>query len=113
MKQRLLVMNGQRLVQREQEGQWNTEKVDKAGTVKPGIYNIYLATQADKSKVTDGLILYVDKDHVFQQVGKTFVKHDYLDFDKVPDVGTNSSVKYDQGKAVTAPSSLKQGRRIS
>jgi hypothetical protein len=113
MKQRLLVMNGSRLVQREQDGQWNTEKVEKAGTVKPGIYNIYLASQADKSKGTDGPILYVDKDHVYQQVGKSFVKHDCTDFDKVPEVGTNYSVKYDQGKAVAAPSSLKQGRKIS
>jgi hypothetical protein len=33
MKQRLLVMNGQRLVQIEKEGQWATDKVDKAGPV--------------------------------------------------------------------------------
>ena len=34
MKQRLLVMNGQRLVQSEQGGQWNTDKVEK-GVVSP------------------------------------------------------------------------------
>lgn len=36
MKQRLLVMNGQRLVQNEQEGQWVTNKVDKAGGDQAG-----------------------------------------------------------------------------
>jgi hypothetical protein len=30
MKQRLLVMNGQRIVQAEQEGAWANQKVDKA-----------------------------------------------------------------------------------
>ena len=48
--QRLLVMNGQRLLQSEQGGQWNTDKVEKAGTIKPGIYNIHLSAQADKAK---------------------------------------------------------------
>jgi hypothetical protein len=72
MKQRLLVMNGQRIVQHEQEGQWQNDKVDRAGTVKPGIYNLYLASQADKTKTHDGVVLYADKESVFQQVGKTF-----------------------------------------
>lgn len=113
MKQRLLVMNGQRLVQSEQGGQWNTDKVEKAGTMKPGIYNIYLSVQADKTKTQDGLIVYADPDHVYQQVGKNFVKHERADFDKVPDIGGNSSVKYDNGKAVVSPSSIKLGRGIS
>jgi hypothetical protein len=41
MKQRLLVMNGQKIVQHEQEGRWLNDKVEKAGLVKPGIYNLY------------------------------------------------------------------------
>jgi len=113
MKQRLLVMNGQRLVQSEQGGQWNTDKVEKAGTVKPGIYNIHLSTQADKAKTHDGVIVHTDKDHVYQQVGKNFVKHDRSDFDKVPDIGNNSSIKYDGGKATVSASSIKLGRGIS
>ncbi len=113
MKHRLLVMNGQRLVQSEQGGQWNTDKVEKAGTVKPGIYNIHLAIGADKSKHHDGLIVYVDKDCVYQQVGKNFVKHDLVAFDKVPEIGSNSSVKYAKDRAVVSPSSIKLGRGIS
>ena len=113
MKQRLLVMNGQRLVQNEQGGQWNTDKVEKAGTVKPGIYNIHLSIQADKTKIHDGIIVYSDKSHVYQQVGKQFIKHDRSDFDKVPDVGNNSSIKYDSGKAIVSTSSIKLGRGIS
>ena len=102
MKQRLLVMNGQRIVQHEQEGQWQNDKVDRAGTVKPGIYNLYLASQADKNKTHDGVILYADKESVFQQVGKTFIKHARSDFEKVPESGSNASIRYDQGRAVAS-----------
>jgi cell filamentation protein len=113
MKQRLLVMNGQLLVQSEQVGQWGIEKVEKAGAVKPGIYNIYLATQADKGRVSDGPIIYADKDNVYQQVGKSFVKHSRKDFDKVPEMGCGASVSYENGRAIAAPSSTKLVRGIS
>lgn len=113
MKQRLLVMNGQRLVQSEKGGDWNTDKVEKAGTVKPGIYNIHLSAQADKSKAHDGPVIHADKDHVYQQVGKSFVKHDRADFDKLPEIGSNSTIKYDNGKATVTGASMKLGRGIS
>jgi hypothetical protein len=113
MKQRLLVLNGQRLVQSEKGGEWSTDKVEKAGVLKPGIYNIYLANGPDKAKRHDGTVLYIDKDNVYQQVGRSFVKHALADFDKVPEIGANSSVQYANDKAVVAPSSIKQGRRIS
>ena len=113
MKQRLLVMNGQRLVQSEQGGQWNTDKVEKAGAVKPGIYNIHLSARADTTQTQDGVIVYADRDYVYQQVGKNFVKHDRNNFDKVPDIGSHSSVKYEDGKAIVSRSSLKLGRGIS
>ena len=113
MKQRLLVMNGQRLVQSEQGGQWATDKVEKAGVIKPGIYNIHLSTKADKSQSHDGVIVHADKDHVYQQVGKQFVQHDRANFDKVPEIGSNSSIKYDGDKAQVAPSSIKLGRGLS
>jgi hypothetical protein len=113
MKQRLLVMNGQRLVQYEQEGKWDTVKVEKAGALKPGIYDIHLSTHAEKSKVYDGPILYADKDFVYQQVRKDYIKHERPAFEKLPELGINSNVKYDDGKAVVALSSMKLGRRIS
>jgi cell filamentation protein len=113
IKHRLLVMNGQRLVQSEQGGQWNTDKVEKAGTIKPGIYNIHLSVQADKAQTYDGVILYADKNTVYQQIGKSFVKHKRLDFDKAPEIGSNSSIKYNNDKAVVSPSSIKLGRGLS
>lgn len=73
MKQRLLVMNGQRILQGESDGAWTSQKVDKAGTLKPGIYNIYTAEPVDKSQRYDGVIVYADKNSVYQQIGKKFV----------------------------------------
>ena len=113
MKQRLLVMNGQKIVQHEQEGRWLNDKVEKAGLVKPGIYNLYLASQADKTRTLDGLILHVDRDHVFQQVGKAVVKHDRVDFVKAPEIGSHSSITYDQGKAMVSVASHALSRGVS
>lgn len=113
MKQRVLVMNGQRLVQNENDGQWETDKVDKAGAIKPGIYNIHLATDADQAKAYEGVIIHADKAYVYQQVGKSFVRHDRTLFDKVPVIGSSSSIKYEGNKAIVAASSVKQGRRLS
>ncbi len=113
MKQRLLVMNGQKIVQHEQEGRWQNDKVEKADLVKPGIYNLYLASQADKTKTHHGLILHVDRDNVFQQVGKNVVKHDRVDFVKAPAIGSQSRITYDQGKAMVSVASHALSRGVS
>lgn len=114
MKQRLLVMNGQKLLQENERGSdWVTVNVGKAGAVKPAIYPIHLAEPADKSKSHDGVVLHADKESVYQQVGKGFVKHARDSFDKVPEIGSNLSIKYDGDKAKTAPSSVKLGRGLS
>jgi cell filamentation protein len=113
MKQRLLVMNGQKIVQHEQEGRWQNDKVEKAGPVKPGIYNLYLSNPADKTKTHDGVILHADRDSVFQQVGKNVVKHDRADFAKAPSIGSHSSITYDQGKAMVSVASHGLSRGVS
>lgn len=103
MKQRLLVMNGQRIVQSEEDGAWANKKVDKAGQLKPGIYNLYLAQQADQTQKHVGVIVYADGAHVYQQTGKTFVAHARAAFDSLPEIGVAASVSYDpQGKAQVA-----------
>lgn len=100
MKQRLLVMNGQRIVQAEHDGKWINQKVDKAGEIKPGIYNVYLATEADRTAKYSGVVLHADAAAVYQQIGKAFVSHPKAAFDKLPDVGTSRTIAYDeQGRA--------------
>lgn len=111
MKQRLLVMNGSRIVQHERESQWHSDKVDKAGALKPGIYNLYLASLADKTAAHCGVILHADKERVYQQVGKNYVMHDRSDFDKVPEIGSVKSVSYDaQGKASVSAETVQLSR---
>ena len=113
MKQRVLVMNGQRLLQNEQGGQWATSKVDKAGAIKPGIYDIYLAQPADKAKTYAGVIVHADGASVYQQIGKTLIKHAAGDFAKVPGTGIDTSVSYQDGLAHISGASVKQGRKLS
>lgn len=112
MKQRLLVMNGQRIVQDKQEGAWTTKKVDKAGVLKPGIYNLYMAKEADKSQKYDGMIVHSDSNNVYQQIGKNlFVMHERKNFDEVPEIGALKSITYDaQGRAMVATEALKLSR---
>jgi len=112
-KERLLVMNGQRVLQHEADGQWQIDRVDKAGGLKPGIYNLYLATPVDKTHVYEGVILYVDKDAVYQHDGKRLVRHDRESFEKLPEAGSSPSIKYEQGKVVASAATLKLRRGLS
>lgn len=110
MKQRLLVMNGQRLLQSEKEGQWQTVHVDKAMGIRPGIYDLHLARAADKSAAYDGVFLYADKEHVFQLTGKSIVRHDRNRFTLAPDIGIDVQVTYGEDMALIAAASIKTGR---
>jgi len=116
VKQRLLVMNGQCAMQQEDQGQWRNVKVEKARGVKPGIYNIYTAIKADKSKSQSGIVLYADKAAVYQQVGKgQYVIHERSDFAKPPEPGEAISISYNaDGKAIVSEVTLtqKQSRKI-
>jgi len=108
VKQRLLVMNGQCAMQQEDQGQWRNAKVKKSRGVKPGIYNIYKANKADKSKEHSGVILYTDKKNVYQQVGKgQYITHDRADFAKPPEPGEIKNISYSaDGKKVDQSSAI-------
>ena len=111
MRQRLLVMNGSRIVQSEWEGQWRSDKVEKAGALKPGIYNLYLASRADKTATCSGVIVHADKDNVYQKVGQHYVMHARADFDQVPEIGSAKSIRYDaQGKASVSAETVQLSR---
>ena len=112
-KQRMLVMNGQKLIQQQLDGAWQTEKVSKAGLLKPGIYDIHLSQTADAAKVYDGLVLHADQNFVYQKVGKDYIKHDRQSFDKLPEAGTTLKISYSGGKALSVASSGKLSRGIT
>lgn len=104
MKQRIVVMNGQRLLQTHENGQWNVAKVEKASVnIEPGVYNLYLAEAADKNEQHTGLILHSDKQYVYQQQGEDVVRHDRSDFGIVPEQDTLRSISYgEDGRAKVA-----------
>jgi hypothetical protein len=68
MKQRLIVMNGYRILECEHNGQWRTDKVDKANGLRPYIYSLDLAISADQTRLYDGVVLYANKEFVYQHV---------------------------------------------
>ena len=113
MKQRVLVMNGQRLLQSEQNGEWNTVNVQKAGDLKPGIYHLYLAKDADKCHKYIGYVLHTDKDYVYQQYDKNVVRHERAAFEVAPNLGTLKSISYEQERAIVVTAVQKRGRGLT
>jgi hypothetical protein len=115
MKHRVLVMNGTRVVQAEgPTGDWANQKVDKAGDLKPGIYNIYTAKEADTSQWHEGFVVHADSTAIYQQVGRSYVAHNREKFDKVPVLGSMASISYDKaGRAQVEAQAVKLGRARS
>ena len=111
MKVRLIVMNGQRIVQHEEEGKWQNYKVEKAGTLKPGIYNIYLARPAEKNKSYEGVIVHAEDGTIYQQVGRGFVVHSRDHLDGVPAIGGAYRIEHGAKKATVA--AVSAGRRLT
>ncbi len=106
-KQRLLVMNGQRLLQTAQASGWATSKVDKAGALKPGIYDLHLSKSADRARSYEGTMLFADTGSVYQQVGKDLIRHKRADFANVPEPGATIHIQYEGDRAVVATSTAK------
>jgi hypothetical protein len=113
MKQRLLIMNGQRVFQAEQNGEWNTLNVQKAGDVKAGIYNLHVAKEAEKGRKYVGFILHADDEYVYQQDGKSVIRHARAAFDTVPSYGTLKSISYEHDRAMVATATHKLGRTLT
>jgi hypothetical protein len=105
---RLIVMNGQRIIQREVEGKWQNQNVEKAGALKPGIYNLYLATPAEKRKTYEGMIVHAEDNAVYQQFGREFVMHARDDLDTVPVIGGTYRIEHGAHKATVAAVSVKR-----
>ena len=57
--------------------------------------------------------LNADGASVYQQVGKTLIKHAASDFATVPGTGFDTSVSYEDGQAHSCSVSVKQGRKLT
>ena len=98
-KLRMIVMNGQKILQTQNNIEWETigtiKKVEEG--IKPGVYNIYLAiTPSDKNRY-EGQVIHVDKENsvFYQQVKKDFIVHQLKAFDGKPVAGKDVAITYD------------------
>lgn len=128
MKERLLVMNGRKIVQAEQGQEWiTTGKVDKAGQLKPAIYNLHAAVPAAEG-TTQGTLVHVveakrDKPEsqveparLYLQVGRGFVVYEAQTasiFGKLPEVGSSVSVEYEKGAVKVTAADQAQKRKLT
>ncbi len=116
-KLRMIVMNGQKILQTQNNNEWETigtiKKVDEG--IKPGVYNISLAkTPSDKNQY-DGQIIHIDKENAifYQQVKKDFIVHQLKAIDGKPVAGKDVAIQYDGEKAtLTLIDALKNKRTL-
>lgn len=99
-KRRLVVMNGHRVLQVLAGDDWDIEKVDKARGVRPGLYQLFEAAEADPSRPAVGVVVHVDELQAYVQTDAGLVKHDLGAFDHPPPLGGRIAITYDkQGRA--------------
>ncbi len=110
MKLRLVVMNGHRLVESQRDGKWRIEKVGKANGLTPYIYNLFMAERVDKTRQYDGVVLYADRQFVYQVFKKGYVRHDAADFELAPAYGERVRIAYKNEKASVSVVGSKAGR---
>ena len=116
-KLRMIVMNGQKILQTQNNNEWETigtiKKVDEG--IKPGVYNIYLAkTPVDKNQY-EGQIIHVDKENAifYQQVKKDFIVHQLKATYGKPVAGKDVAIQYDGEKStLTLIDALKNKRTL-
>lgn len=110
MKNRLLVMNGQKLLQQDNAGEWETKKVEKAGGVPPGIYNLFASQSPAPATSYSGTFVHVGEGKAYQKAGRGMVAHDLAVLGEAPAIGRPVTVAYgEDGKATVSVASLKRG----
>ncbi|RYZ90004.1 MAG: conjugal transfer protein TraO [Proteobacteria bacterium] len=111
-KKRLVIMNRHCITQViDENGKWRDAKIEKALERPPGIFNLHAALSADPAQVHGGVILYVDQEHVYQEVGKSIVVHKLASFDRVPSLGVVSLLRYLGDRVDVSPSKADERKR--
>ncbi|MDZ5459299.1 KfrB domain-containing protein [Azohydromonas lata] len=117
MRKRLIVMNGHRVLQAEQESEWVNERVEKANGLAPGLYDLFDARPADRIAPTDGVLLMLEDGLVYQQTQAGLVSHELAKFAETPSFGVDGTITYSaEGRAAfqirnTAPSPAPRKKR--
>jgi len=117
-KQRLIVMNGQKIVQEPDENsEWQTvgtiKKIEEG--IKPGIYNIFTAREASPGEQYEGIILHIDKKNeiFYQKTKKEYIIHQLRNFSEKIIAGRTVRIGYEGDKAsLEHTESQKQARKL-
>ena len=105
-KQRLIILNGYKILQNFNNNGWKTTGLVKKAEVgiKPGIYNLFMAHDPEMGNtVYEGLMLYIDKKQGIvyqQQPNKALIAHKLNSFDLMPSVGKHITFQYDDSKVI-------------
>ena len=116
-KQRIIVMNGRKILQTQINNEWETtgaiKKVEDG--IRPGVYNIYLAKVPSDKNEYEGKILLVDKENgvFYQQTKKDFIVHQLKAVDVKPVAGKDVVVRYDGEKAVLSQMDALKNKRAA
>ena len=116
-KQRIIVMNGQKILQTQNNNEWETTGAIKKAEegIRPGVYNIYLAKEPSDKNQYEGTILLIDKDNgvFYQQSNKDFIVHQLKAVDGKLVAGKDVVVSYDGEKAhLTQTDALRKKRTL-
>lgn len=113
-RERLLVMNGSRILQTEQKpNEWlNAKVMANSEGLKSGFYNIYSARQPTEASTYDGQVIHTNKSSVYQQTAKGVIAHPATAFAERPAVGDYYKVTYSNGQG-RAEKSLAQSHTRS
>ena len=92
MKQRLVVMNGQRVIQtvaleNETFDSASNEVLGKANGIKPGVYNLYLAQPPKSGIEHSGMVIHKDKNVIYQKTKAGIVAYELSLFDQIHSSG--------------------------
>jgi hypothetical protein len=118
--ERMIVSNGSKRIERNQGTalmpQWVASKVEDAGNLKPGVYQLHAAKPAvpDGKTVYTGNVIHADAKHVYQERGvNNLVRHDRAAFQEAPTLGKYARIGYENGRAVQVEQERGQSRGIS
>lgn len=106
MKQRLIILNGYKILQNFNHNGWKTTGLIKKAEegLKPGIYNLYMAHNPEMGNtVYEGLVLYIDKKQGIvyqQQPNKALIVHKLDSINLIPSAGKHIIFQYDDDKMV-------------
>lgn len=111
---RLVVMNGQKIIQERAGDAWMHHSTTKAEGMKPGIFNLFSAKLAEGSKSYEGVVLHKDDGKVFQAVGRKVIAHNAKSLSSDVEIGQVLRVAYtDKQASVERIEKLTKSRAVT